>query len=34
MDMQIGGIDVDKLIDYLKKQPIMSEEERKKAGRG
>jgi hypothetical protein len=29
MDMQIGGIDVDKLIDYLKNQPMMSDEERR-----
>ena len=29
MDMQIGGIDVDKFIDYLKNQPVMTEEERK-----
>lgn len=29
LDMQIGGIDVDRFIDYLKNQPIMTEEERK-----
>ncbi|MBU0557265.1 MAG: FAD-dependent oxidoreductase [Alphaproteobacteria bacterium] len=28
MDMQIGGIDVDRLIDYLRNQPLLSEEER------
>jgi hypothetical protein len=29
MDMQIGGIDVDRLIEYLKNQPVLTEEERK-----
>lgn len=29
MDMQIGGIDIDRFIDYLKNQPVMTEEERK-----
>ncbi len=29
MDMQIGGIDVDRLIGYLKNQPVMTEEERR-----
>ena len=28
MDMQIGGIDVDRLIDYLRNQPLLTEEER------
>ena len=28
MDMQIGGVDVDKLIDYLKNQPVLTEKER------
>ncbi len=29
MDMQIGGIDVDRLVDYLKNQPVLTDEERK-----
>jgi hypothetical protein len=29
MDMQIGGIDVDRLIDYLKSQPVLTEDERR-----
>lgn len=29
LDMQIGGIDVNKLIDYLKNQPVLNEAERK-----
>jgi hypothetical protein len=33
MDMQIDGIDVDKLINFLKSRPIMTEEE-EKVGRG